>query len=69
MRLLVSECSVPESAVWVGLGVAFLWVLSSFSLECGVAVQVVILSGREVGVWCLRGFLLSLFGILRADGA
>ena len=27
VRWLVSECSIPESGVWVGLGVAFLWVL------------------------------------------
>ena len=32
VRRLVSESSVPESGVWVGLGVAFLWVLYSFSL-------------------------------------
>ena len=32
VRQLVSESSVPESGVWVGLGVAFLWVLYSFSL-------------------------------------
>ena len=32
MRRLVSESSVLESGVWVGLGVAFLWVLHSFSL-------------------------------------
>ena len=33
MYQLVSECSVPESGVWVGLVVAFLWVLHSFSLR------------------------------------
>ena len=42
---LVSECSIPESAVWVGLGVAFLWVLGSFLLGCGVAVPVMLGSG------------------------
>ena len=51
---LVSECSVPKSEVWVGLGVAFLWVLSSFSLECGVPVPVV-LGGGEVGGLVSRG--------------
>ena len=28
---LVSQSSIPESGVWVGLGVAFLWVLCSCS--------------------------------------
>ena len=67
VRLLVSECSVPELGVWVGLGVAFLWVLGSFSF--GVAL-------RSRSCWdmgrcsvCLGSLLFDLFWILRADGA
>ena len=32
MRWLFSECSVPESGGWVGLAVAFLWVLGSLGV-------------------------------------
>ena len=45
----------PKSGVWVGLSVAFLCVLGSFSLECGVAVPVMLGVG-EVGVFCLVCF-------------
>ena len=41
--------TVPESGVWVGLGVAFLWVLGTFLLGCDVVVPVMLGSG-EVGV-------------------